>query len=338
MKLNARTSAEFLAAPDKSAHACLVYGPDSGLVQEQCKTIRKNVLGEQADDFAFVEMDFTAIIEDTTRLTDELRTVHMLADKRLIFIRSATDKLLTAIENSAEHWHSGAFLLVTAGELAPRSHLRKWFEKAKNAGCLPCYHDDARSLRQVMQQRFAAESIQVSSEVYTFLLQHLGNDRRVTLAELEKICLYIGKGGTLTMGDARLLVDHNRESQLDDMAASVADRNLKALEKELQQAMQEQLAPVMYIRALQRYFNRLYQVRSQMDAGVSQQQAMSQLKPPVFFKEQERFARHVRAWETNALAAALARMVQAERACKTSDLPLFPASSRALFQATQARG
>lgn len=337
MKLNTKSTAGFLAAPDKSCHACLVYGPDSGLVQEHGKAIRTKILGEKPDEFAFIEMDGQRLQEDPSLLADELRTVYMLADKRLIFIRDASDKLLPAIENSLEHWHGGVFLLLAAGELPPRSSLRAWFEKAGNAAALPCYHDDVRSLRQLIQQTFTQWAIRADAETIDYLVQQLGNDRRVTLNELEKICLFAGKQGQLDVESARQLVDYNRESQFDDMAASLADRNLAALEKELQLAAQEQLSPVSYLRALQRYFNRLYYVRSLVDGGQPLDEAIQELKPPVFFKELPRFTRHAGQWDTASLAMALQRLVQAERACKTSDLPPYPASSRALFQATQAR-
>ena len=41
--------------------------------------------------------------------------------------------------------------------------------------------------------------------------------------------------------------------------------------------------PVAYLRALQRYFNRLYYIRSQMSAGHNADQVIRELRPPVFF-------------------------------------------------------
>ncbi|MGE0754006.1 MAG: DNA polymerase III subunit delta [Alphaproteobacteria bacterium] len=338
MKLGARAIQEYLAAPERNTHACLIYGPDNGLVLEYGKSIRNRILGAEHEDFAFVEIDAASLADDTAILADELRTVHMLAPKRLIFIRDASDKLLPAVENSAEYWHTGAFLLVVAGELPPRSLLRSWFEDSHRAAALPCYHDDARSLRQVIQQRLTEATVQLDSETLDYLAHQLGNDRRVTLNEIEKICLYAGHGGRLSFEDARSLVEYNREAQLDDIAASVADRDLRTLDRELQVALQERLSPVAYIRAIQRYFNRLYYVRGQIDNGLSTEDAIKKLRPAVFFKELPRFTRHVQQWDANMLAHALARLVQAERACKTSDLPPVPPSSRAIFQTTQIRG
>lgn len=337
MKLNAKAAADFLAYPDRQCQACLVYGPDDGLVQEYCKSIERAVLGKDREDFAFFEIEAERLLEDGGLLADELRTVHMLAPKRLIFIRDGGDTLASAVEDSVEYWHKGAFLLIAAGELSPRSSLRSWFEKAPNAAALACYHDDERSLKQVIFQVLSAESIRTDNETLTYLSHQLGNDRRVTRNELGKICLYIGRGNSLGIEQARELVDYNREAQLDDIAATLADRDVKSLDRELQLALQEKTSSVAYIRSLQLYFNRLYFIRSQVSGGMTLDEAIKQLRPPVFFKELQRFTRHCQQWDSEAISQVLARLVQAERACKTTDLPVYSASSRSLFQASQIR-
>ena len=160
--------------------------------------------------------------------------------------------------------------------------------------------------------------------------------RGVTSREIEKIITY-ADGNPITLADVEALVDYNRETDFDDLINAVADRNLPHLEKTLTLLLREAASPVAYLRALQRYFNRLYFVRAQMTSGMSVERAMQGLRPAVFFKQVPLFTRHVQGWKSEQLVKALRLLVAAELACKTTDLPPIPASGRRLLQVTQVR-
>jgi DNA polymerase-3 subunit delta len=337
MKLTYKTIETFLRAPGKEHRACLVYGPDSGLVRERCKLIREAFLGKNADSFALAELDMPRILEDPALLADELRMVHMLADKRVIFVRGATDKLTKIIEDAAEFLHDGIFLLVAGDDLSSRSSLRAWFEKAGNAASLPCYHDEARDIQQVIQKYFATESIIAEDGVLPYLLQQLGNDRSVTQQELTKIALFAGDTKRISLQEVRALIDYNRDVELDDVVHAVADRNLQQMDHLLQVQIRENPSPVPYLRALQRYFNRLYALRIQCDGGRNAEDLIKSLRPPVFYKNVPIMVKHVQNWKLDQIVKALRILIEAELASKSSDIPAFAASSRKLMQITQVR-
>ncbi len=337
MKLSYKTIETFLRAPGKEYRACLVYGPDSGLVRERCKQIREAFLGKDADSFALAELDMPRLMDDSALLADEIRTVHMLANKRVVFVRGATDKLTSIIESAAEFLHDDIFLLVAGDDLSSRSSLRAWFEKAGNAASLPCYHDEVRDIQQVIQKYFATESIVAEDGVVPYLLQQLGNDRSVTQQELAKIVLFAGESKRISMEDVRVLVGYNQDIELDDVVHAVADRNLQQMDKVLQVQIRENPSPVPYLRALQRYFNRLYSLRIELDKGRDAESLIKALRPPVFYKNVPVMIRHLQNWKLDQIAKALKLLVDAELASKSTDVPAFYASSRKLMQITQLR-
>lgn len=337
MKLTYKTTEAFLHAPGKEFRACLVYGPDSGLVRERCKQIREAFLGKNADGFALAELEMPRLLDDPALLADEIRTVHMLADKRVVFVRGATDKLTKIIEDAAEFFHAGVFLLVAGDDLSSRSSLRAWFEKAGNAASLACYHDEVRDIQQVIQKHFAAELIIADDGVIPYLLDQLGNDRYVTQQELAKICLYACETKRISLAEARVLVGYNQDVELDDVVHAVADRNLKEMDQVLQVQIRENPSPVPYLRALQRYFNRLYSLRIEMDKGRDAESLIKALRPPVFYKNVPLMVTHLQNWRLDQIVKALKLLVDAELASKSTDVPAFYASSRKLMQITQLR-
>ncbi len=337
MKIAPRGIEPFLAAPDKPYRAALVFGVDTGLVRERAGKIKAAVLPDINDPFALVEMSEASLLADPARLADELLSVGLMASKRLVVIRDASDKIAKIVQEAGDCLHASAFLLITADELSTRSSLRAWFEAEDKCAAVACYRDEARDIQSLIQQSFSAAGITASRDITDYLAGQLGNDRYVTRQELEKIITFAGDEKTLKLEEVQSLVDYNRDTQLDDIVHAVADKNLKALESAITAHLCEGTQPVAYLRALQRYFNRLYYIRSLVDGGQSVDNVIAGLKPKVFYKHVPTLTRHAHQWEIGGIVKALKLLIAAELACKTSDMPIIPASSRRLLQVTQVR-
>jgi DNA polymerase III subunit delta len=337
MKIAPKATEGFLSDPGKGHRACLLYGPDSGLVRERAKRISATLLSGNDDPFAFVELTEAGLLGDNARLADELSAISLMGGKRVIMVRDAGDKLTKIFESAVEYFNDDVFVIATADELPARSSLRGWFEKEPECASIACYKDEARDVQEVIRRTMGNAGIQLDREAMDYLTHQLGNDRYVTHQELEKLITYAGENKRLTSEDIRVMVDYNRETKMDDLVNAVADRNIRQLESMLTVLLREGAQPIMYLRTLQRYFNRLYHIRAQMAAGQSAEQVIGSLRPPVFFKQVPLLTRHVKNWDTAQIVKALQLLVSAELACKTSDMPVFAASSRKLLQVTQLR-
>lgn len=316
----------------------LIYGADSGLVRERNEKISKAILGADfSDPFAKLELSEAELLADPARLCDELSAVSMMNPRRVIIVRDAGNNFTKVIEPALPYLHKDNYLIILADELTGKSSLRLLFEKEQSCAALACYKDEMRDVSAVIRKKFDEAAISYDREVLDYLASQLGNDRYVTYQELDKLVLYAGDEKKITLEDARQLIDYNQALQLDDIVNSVADRNLAALEKNITQHLREGTQPIMYLRALQRYFNRLYAIRAQMDTGQSAESVVSSLRPPVFFKQQPVLIRHANSWGIENIVKALKLLITAELDCKTSDLPAIPASSRDLLKVTQLR-
>jgi len=334
MKIGAREVRGFLAKPDKAA-AVLLYGPDTGLARERSQDIIKTLLGPKPDALSILDVSEARLLSDPAMLSDELSAVSLMADKRVILIRDAGDKLTKIIESVSTLLQPDVYVIVLADELTSRSSLRAWFDKAPNVAAIACYHDEARDIGELVHETFSKANISVSSEVVQYLVSQLGNDRYVTRQELEKILTYIGDDKSLSIDAARQLTDTNRETQMDEAVNALADKNLSGLDKALVGLIKESIPPVAYLRALSRYFQRLYAIK-QMTKNSNVEAVIDGLKPPVFYKQKPFLIRHVKQWDAESIAKALTHISAAELACKSSDIPAFAASERELFKATRA--
>ena len=337
MKIAPKSSEAYVRKPDAAHRAILLYGPDAGLVRERAKLLTSAFLSNNYDPFALVELSAAKLLEDSALLADEISSISMMAPKRVILVRDGGDKITRIIQSANAYFNDSILLVVCADELSARSSLRGWFEAAANASALACYRDEMRDVQEVIRKTLDTAGVRADRDVVDYLSQQLGNDRYVTYQELEKLITYAGESKTLSVADAEALVDYNREPNFDDVVNAIADRNLGQLEKTVTMLLREGTQPVAYLRALQRYFNRLYFIRGQMADGKSAEAVIQSLRPPVFFKQIPLLTRHIQQWPIANIAKALKLLVAAEQACKTSDLPIIPASSRFLLQTTQIR-
>ena len=66
---------------------------------------------------------------------------------------------------------------------------------------------------------------------------------------------------------------------------------------------------------------RLYSVKKLIMEGVAENQAMTQLRPPVFFKNIPIFQQHLRQWSEQALLSVMATLTRIEAESKKTGAP-----------------
>ncbi len=335
MKIAANKVDGFLKHPSPDTKAFLVYGPDTGLVQERIATLLHTVLPPTPDPFALAELSADRLRSDPARLSDELAALTFTGSRKVVLLRDAGDELATLCGELFDQWPGDGLLLVSAGNLAGRSKLRRVFESAAAAAALPCYADEGDSLRRLVESVLAEHRVRADREALSYLTDHLGSDRAVTRAELEKVALYAGPGSEIDVDDAIACIGDSAAHTQDDLVLAVASGDYGGLELNLARLWQENTAAVTIIRSVQRHAHRLLRASAALDSGISAEAAMKKLQPPVFWKHQSTFLAQLRLWSVPRLIAALDLLTAAELQVKTTGMPERAACSRALLATAQ---
>ncbi len=132
--------------------------------------------------------------------------------------------------------------------------------------------------------------------------------------------------------EARAAVGDSAALSLDDLAFAVAAGDLPGVERSLGRSRHEGVAPIAALRAVARHLQRLHLVAGRRARGVAFEQAIKELRPPVFWKFAGRFTQQARGWPAPALARALARLLDAELAAKQSGAPAETLCARVLLE------
>ncbi len=322
----------FLRKPPPDLRAVLFYGPDSGLARERLTALALTVVPSLDDPFLVAELNAESVKSDPGLLGDEAAAIAMTGGRRVVLVRDAADALGDAFLSFLDDPVGDALVLVTAGELAAKSKLRKAFEAAPCAAALPCYLDEAGGIDRLIDEGLRPMAVRIDREARHYLVDHLGSDRGVSRSEIEKLALYAGPEGHLDVDTVATLIGDSSVSTMDDVIYAMVDGESGTLDRALDLAAEEAVAPVALLRMAGNHMLRLRRVQDLVAAGTPLPGAMAALKPPIFFKVKARFEASVKRWSPIAVGEALTLLLEAEAACKRSGAPDWVLCHRTLHQ------
>jgi DNA polymerase-3 subunit delta len=323
MKIAAAGARRFLADPDKSVRAVLLYGPNAALVAEAAATLVRHALGGTDDPFALTRLHEDELRKDKAKLSEALSAQSLLGGPRVVWLRaggeSQSDVMLEALA-SIEAGQGAAHFVIEGGEFSAKGKLVSAFEAAKLAAAMAFYEESEAErgafLKAIIEQR----RIPMNADAREIFIAQAPSDRALARGELEKVALFAHDlGREVEPADLAALAAVEAEGELDDATnAAAGGRVAVALD------MLDRLDAsngVSLIKALERKLLRLLEARTLVDGGVSPNDAGDRLKPKVFWKERDLFAGQVRLWSTARLLDALAVLWAAELRAKTAGAP-----------------
>jgi DNA polymerase-3 subunit delta len=329
MKVAPRDQTRFLQSADPSVAAVLFYGPDQGLVRERALDLVARVAGDAADPFRVAELSAAQMKDDPTRLADEAAALSLSGGRRVLRLREVADGHADALGDLLAGPPPASFLVLEAGDLAPRSALRRVFESAANAAAIACFLDDDEALGRVIGEALKSRGLGIGQEALAYLIAHLGGDRGVTRQELEKLALYVGPGAKqVSIEDVEAVIGDSSALSLDDLVFALGDGDRAAIDRGYARALIEGNDEIGILRAAARHIMRLHQVAT----AANPRAAIKTLRPPVFFKLEPRFLAQLRLWSAERLGEALARLNRAEIDIKTGAQPKAAVAERALLE------
>ena len=166
------------------------------------------------DPFNLVRLDPEDMRADKGRLSDELSATTLMGGQRVINCKGFGERERPSIETALDVSEGGENrLIISAGDLAGASKLRKLFETRDDCLAVPCYGDEGRSLTDLIRQTLGQAGLEADRDALSALSTALGADRSQSVGELEKLITYMG--GPF-IGDRKIV-------QLQDIAAIIAD-------------------------------------------------------------------------------------------------------------------
>ncbi|QIR83861.1 DNA polymerase III subunit delta [Paracoccus sp. AK26] len=339
MILKGAEIARYLARPDPSRPALLIYGQDAMRVAMKRAEAVKALVGEKADEeMRLTRMPGAALRKDPAQLLDALKEVGFFPGQRVVLVEDAPDTAADAIRAALAEWKPGdAALVVTAGGLGKTSALRKLFEPHPTAVTAPIY-DDPPGEEEVARWLADAGLRQVPPpamrEMMVLARALDPGDLRQTI---EKIGLYKhGDDQPLTAEEIALMAPATIEADLDELIHVVAERREAEFGTMMRRIEGQGVNPVTLCIAALRHFRALHLAAAD-PAGPAV--ALSRMRPPVFGPRRDRMARQVQAWGMGPLEEAVRSLLDCDLLLRSSTrAPQMALVERALIRLAMTRG
>ncbi|WP_068310838.1 DNA polymerase III subunit delta [Polycladidibacter hongkongensis] len=310
--LKAAEIERFLSSPPTSVNLILVYGPDTGLVNERAQRLINSAADENSDPFSQIKLDSADIAGDANRLIDEALTIPLFGGRRTIWLRDNGGKqTMNAVEPLLANQNYEALVVIEAGDLKKTSALRKKIEASKSAYAVPCFADTERDLDRLIDEETHSMGLQISKEARMGLHSLLGADRMASRGELRKLCLYAMNAQRVELHHVEEIIGDASAFAMDELIDAASCGDTKTLDHGLERLAQSGIDAGVIANQALKHFQFLHQSRLAVEAGRSSDDIISSVRPPIFWKRKRLVSQQLSIWDTSRLERALVRLEEA---------------------------
>ena len=318
MKLNARDAKAFLSRPPAGHPGALIYGPDAVRTSDAKKALITALVGPGAEDeMRLTRLSGADVRKDPAMVLDALKAQGFFPGPRAVVVEEATDTIVKALTSALTDWAEGdATLIATAGQLTPRSALRKLFEGHPKAAAIAIYDNppDRSDIEEMLGAAGVPAPDRDAMEAILALSRAMEPaDLRQTI---QKLGLYmLNQSGPTTIADVEACAPQTTEADLDDALNAVADGRSADLGPILRRLYAQGMQPVGLCIGTMRHFRSLHAAAS--DPGGAAQ-GVGKLRPPVFGPRRDKIVRQASSWGRPRLERALTVLTDTDLALRSA--------------------
>jgi len=217
-------------------------------------------------------------------------------EKKIIIISRVTDKISKYINDIISRNTEGVRIIFKAGLLDRKSKLRTKFEKDKNLIIIPFYLDDSNTLGKLANNFFREKKISISQETINLLVERCKGDRENLKSELLKIDLYSKNKKNITSQEIKQLTNLAENYSHSELADCCLSKNIKKVVRILNENNYSTEDSVAILRIMLSKTKRLLKLRESMSDKDSIDIAISNYKPPIFWKDKEIVKQQINQW------------------------------------------
>lgn len=328
-----------MTAAKPAASAVLIYGPDEGLVRERSEMLARKIVPDLSDPFLVTSVSDAEVKAEPSVLADAIGSLSLMGGERVVRLRPGTDGVIKHVEAALADLQpadkTDVWLIIEAGDLTPRSALRKLFESSKTHVALPCYVEEGAALEDLIRGVVKSEGCTLSPDALPILAERLGGDRGLVRREIEKLCLYAGTGAEITADDVRTIVTGSDEAKLDGLIDAITSGDMRKADKELQKALMVGTPAPRIIFMLTSKLKTLHMLAGLTEQSGNVSDAIRALRPPVRWPHDKALARQAGLWPKAAAERALTLLERADADCKTTGLPTEAICGRVVLSLTR---
>ena len=288
----------------------LFYGENLGLKNDFKKKLKLNNTNA-----AVVRFTQEEVLKNQNYFIENLLNMSLFNEEKIYFIEQVNDKILGLLENLRDKIDDQKIYLF--GEiLDKKSKLRSEFEKSKELGIVACYNDNEINIKKIILERLKGYE-GLSPISINLIIENSNLDRAKLNNELDKIETFFVSRKIINSELIKLL-NINENDNFNMLKDAVLAGNNKNTNKLLSDTNIENDKTFFYINSInQRLFilNELFSIKNKSVA-----QSLSNLKPPIFWKDKPHIIEQARKWNKNKINNILRKTFDLEIKFKSNSI------------------
>ena len=274
----------------------LLYGENEGLKNEVIKKNLENKFLETT-----YRYDESEILKNKEEFFMNLYSQSFFENKKLIVISRVTEKIKDIIEDMDEKKLIDVVIVLLSGTLDRKSKIRQLFEKSKVLTCIPFYEDNSQTLSSIASIFFREKKVAMSTQTINLLVERSRGDRQNLNSELRKIESFLISNKTIKIEDILKLTNLAENYDVSELIDSCLAKNKRKTVKILNENNYSVEDAIIVIRTLLAKSKRLLKLCKEFENKKNIDQAISSIKPPIFWKDKDIVKQQMQKWSENSL-------------------------------------
>ncbi len=287
----------------------LFYGENIGLKDEFKKKIK---LANQNSQIININQD--DILKNESLFFNQFYNISLFDEQKVWFVNNSNDKILNTIKE-LETKIDKQKLYFFSEILDKKSKIRNYFEKSKKIGIVPCYKDNEIGIRKIILEKLKGFK-GLTQQNINIIIENCNLDRIKLRNELDKIiALFSNK--ELNTEKIEKILNLRTNDNFNLLKDEALMGNKIMTNKLLGDTQLENEKNILYLSVINQRLNKLFET-SKMIKKTNLENAMSEIKPPIFWKDKPIFISQVKKWNENKIKEILEKTYKLEIKIKSN--------------------
>ena len=321
MNIKPAQLASFCQNPNPEIKCIILFGTNEGLINEWQNKCATAVCEDTNDGFRYTAFEMEQISATGGELYGEYHAQSLMGGRRVVVVKNADNSLYSVLKSMLPETKSENLLIISSSSLNTRSSLISWAKERDDIYVVGCYDDREADISQSVAQMLKERGLQTMPDVLQFLTSRLSSDRKMNVAEIDKLALYLGDKKTVEIADIKAAVSDIAGADYEDLCYYIASGNTQKACTSFNRLIKEGEEPATLIRQIGYHFMKLLSILALITEGKSTEEALKSLRPPLMFYRKDEFIRQLKVWNKDRIFSALSMLYECERDCKTTGMP-----------------
>ena len=291
----------------------LFYGNNDGLQNEVINDNFTNNFKGSVNRY-----DENEFINNYEVVSSELLTSSLFEKEKIIIISRTSDKLLKLVEEILDKAIKDIKIILKSSVLEKRSKIRNFFEKRKDLIIVPFYEDNINTLSAIVIKFINQNNINMSRESINLLVNRANGSRKILKIELDKILNYSFTNKKIDLNIVKKLTNLNENYGVNELADNYLEKNKKNIAKILNENNYSDEDCILILRTVLSKSKRLFGIIEKYNETRNLDDAISNTKPPIFWKDVESIKKQVNSWKINDLKEKIYQINEVETLVKNN--------------------